>query len=76
MKKLRRNYVNHPAFPVAGDEFNKPNTGMSMRDFFMQGILIGLCSNVSFLTVEREDIEGIVAVAEQIADEVMIERKL
>jgi hypothetical protein len=76
MRKLRRDYVNHPAFPVVGDEFNKPNTGMSMRDFYMASILTGLCSNVFSSTVEREDIDGLVAVAEQIADAVMLERKL
>ena len=76
MKRLKRSYVNHPAFPVPGDEFNRPNTGMSMRDFYMQGILTGLCANVHFASVEREDIEGLVAVAEKIADEVMLERKL
>jgi len=45
--------VNHPAFPVqayAGDNTNppvRPNSGMSIRDFFAGVALIGLANDKS-----------------------------
>jgi hypothetical protein len=76
-----RRTINHPAFPVhpyAGDLHNPPirgNTGMGIRDFFMQGTIAGLCQSLDSWAVTSEDAETLVKSAALIVDAVMQERE-
>jgi len=67
--------VNHPAFPVsayAGDSTNppvRPNSGMSIRDYFASAALVGLTTPAS-----AGDPEAAAENAYAIADAMLQER--
>lgn len=78
---MSRRSVNHPAFPVhpyAGDVNNPPirgNTGMGIRDFYMQGAIIGLCQSLDHWDVSADDAQTLVESAALIVDAAMQERE-
>lgn len=78
---MSRRSINHPAFPVhpyAGDVNNSPirgNTGMGIRDFYLQGAIIGLCQSLNSWEVTEKDAAELVKSAALIVDAAMQERE-
>jgi hypothetical protein len=72
--------TNHPAFPVQaypGDASNpkvRPNTGMSMRDYFASDAMSGLMANPEEISL-NSPVEEIADFSYKVADAMLVRRE-
>lgn len=72
--------TNHPAFPVQaypGDASNpkvRPNTGMSMRDYFASDAMSGLMANPEEISL-NSPVEEIADFSYEVADAMLVRRE-